>query len=249
MQTGKKIAVTGATGRLGRPLVELLEAGGHDVVPISRSNGVDVVTGDGLADALAGVEVIIDAATGPSPDEDEASRFFLASAHNLQTEGARAGVRRIVLVSIIGIDKFTAGYNVAKQKQERAHVDGPIPVTILRAAQFHEFVGELMAWGTQDDVAYLWRMRTQLVAARSVAEALVELAVAPDGANGAISEIGGPREEQLVDAAALLAARRGGTVRVEGVEPPDPQYLTGATLPGPGATLAGPTFEDWLTAA
>ena len=249
MQTGKKIAVTGATGRLGRPLVELLEDAGHDVVPISRSNGVDVVTGDGLADALAGVEVIIDAATGPSPDEDEASRFFLASAHNLQTEGARAGVQRIVLVSIIGIDKFTAGYNVAKQKQERAHVDGPIPVTILRAAQFHEFVGELMAWGTQGDVAYLWRMRTQLVAARSVAEALVELAVAPDGADGAISEIGGPREEQLVDAAAKLAARRGGPERVEGIEPPDPQYLTGATLPGPGATLAGPTFEEWLAAA
>jgi uncharacterized protein YbjT (DUF2867 family) len=249
MQTGKKIAVTGATGRLGRPLVELLEAAGHDVVPISRSNGVDVITGDGLADALAGVEVIIDAATGPSPDEDEASRFFLTSARNLQTEGERAGVQRIVLVSIIGIDKFTAGYNVAKQRQEQAHVDGPIPVTILRAAQFHEFVGELMAWGTQGDVAYLWRMRTQLVAARSVAEALTELAAAPNGANGAISEIGGPREEQLVDAAALLAARRGGPARVEGVEPPDPQYLTGATLPGPGATLAGPTFEEWVATA
>jgi uncharacterized protein YbjT (DUF2867 family) len=249
MQAGKKIAVTGATGRLGRPLVELLEARGHEVVPISRSHGVDVVTGTGLADALAGVEVIIDAATGPSPDEDEASRFFLASARNLQTEGVRAGVQRIVLVSIIGIDKFTAGYNVAKQKQEQAHVDGPIPVTILRAAQFHEFVQELMAWGTQGDVAYLWQMRTQLVAARSVAEALAELAVSPGGANGAISEIGGPREEQLVDAAALLAARRGGPARVEGVEPPDPQYLTGATLPGPGATLAGPTFEEWVAAA
>jgi uncharacterized protein YbjT (DUF2867 family) len=158
-------------------------------------------------------------------------------------------VQRIVLVSIIGIDKFDAGYNVAKQAQERAHVDGPIPVTILRAAQFHEFVGELLNWGTQGDVGYVWQMRTQLVAARSVAEALVALAVAPDGADGAISEIGGPREEQLVDAAARLAARRGGPARVEGIEPPDPQYLTGATLPGPGAELAGPTFEEWLAAA
>jgi uncharacterized protein YbjT (DUF2867 family) len=249
MQTRKKIAVTGATGRVGRPLVEVLEAAGHEVVAISRSNGVDVVTGEGLAGALAGVEVVVDAATGPSPDQEEATAFFRTSARNIQAEAERAGVQRIVLVSIIGIDKFDHGYNVAKLAQEQAHVDGPVPVTILRAAQFHEFVGELMTWGTQGDVAYLWRMRTQLVAARSVAEALAALAVAPGGANGAISEIGGPREEQLVDAAALLAARRGGPARVEGVEPPDPQYLTGATLPGPGATLAGPTFEEWLATA
>jgi uncharacterized protein YbjT (DUF2867 family) len=249
MQTGKKIAVTGATGRLGRPLVELLEAGGHEVVPISRTHGVDVITGEGLADALSGVDVIIDAATGPSPDEAEATAFFATAARNIQSEAARAGVERIVLVSIIGIDKFSAGYNVAKLAQERAHVDGPVPVTILRAAQFHEFVGELMKWGTQGDVAYLWRMRTQLVAARTVAEALVALAVAPGGENGAITEIAGPREEQLVDAATRLAARRGGPARVEGVEPPDPQYLAGAALPNPGATLAGPTFDEWLTAA
>jgi uncharacterized protein YbjT (DUF2867 family) len=92
-------------------------------------------------------------------------------------------------------------------------------------------------------------MRTQLVAARSVAEALAELAVWPDGANGAISEIAGPREEQLVDAAALLAARRGGAVHVEPAPAPDPLYEAGAALPGPGATLAGPTFEAWLRAA
>ena len=92
MQPTKKIAVTGATGRLGRPLVELLEADGHDVVPISRSHGVDVITGEGLADALAGVEVIVDAATGPSPDKDAASEFFVTAARNLQTEGVRAGV-------------------------------------------------------------------------------------------------------------------------------------------------------------
>lgn len=249
MQATKKIAVTGATGRVGRPLVELLEADGHDVVSISRSHGVDVITGAGLADALAGVEVIVDTATGPSPDQDEATEFFLTSARNLQTEGARAGVQRIVLVSIVGIDRFDGGYNAAKLAQERAHVDGPIPVTILRATQFHEFVEQLMAWGTQGDVAHVWRMRTQLVAARTVAEALAELAVAPDAANGTISEIAGPREEQLVDAATLLAAHRGGAVRVEGVPAPDPLYETGAALPDGGAKLAGPTFEEWLRAA
>ena len=138
-----------------------------------------------------------------------------------------------MLVSIIGIDAFDSGYNAAKVMQEQAHLDGPIPVTILRAAQFHEFVEQLMEWGTQGDVAYVWRMRTQLVAARSVAEALAELAASPDGDNGAMSEIAGPREEQLVDAATLLAARRGGAVGVEAVPAPDPLYEAGAALPGP----------------
>src|SRR5919199_2738941 len=107
----QKIAVTGATGRVGAPLVEILEQRGHDVVPIARSKGVDVVTGEGLDEALAGVETIIDAATGPSPDEQEATAFFTTSARNLQRAGAAAGAKRIVVVSIIGIDRFQGGYN------------------------------------------------------------------------------------------------------------------------------------------
>src|SRR5215475_3749206 len=97
----QRIAVAGATGRVGRHVVDVLEEEGHEVVPISRSSGVDVVTGEGLVEALAGVEVIVDAATGPSPDAAEASAFFTASARNLQTAGTRAGVSRIVLLSIV----------------------------------------------------------------------------------------------------------------------------------------------------
>ena len=117
-----KIAVTGATGRLGRPLVEILEGQGHEVVPIARSKGVDVITGEGLAEALDGVYSIVDAATGPSPDEQEATEFFTTSARNLHAAGAEAGVKRNVLVSIIGIDKFSTGYNVAK--------DADVPVVL-----------------------------------------------------------------------------------------------------------------------
>src|SRR5436190_699072 len=113
-----KIAVTGATGRVGSHLVEILEQRGHDVVPIARSEGVDVVSGEGLDAALAGAETIIDTATGPSPDQEEATAFFTASARNLQRAGAQAGARRIVAVSIIGIDKFQGGYNAAKVAQE-----------------------------------------------------------------------------------------------------------------------------------
>src|ERR687886_934043 len=139
-----KIAVTGATGRLGSHLVEILSQRGHDVVAIARSTGVDVVSGEGLDEALAGVETIIDAATGPSPDEEEATAFFTASARNLQRAGAAAGAKRIVVVSIIGIDKFRGGYNAAKLAQEQTLLEGPLPVRIVRAAQFHEFVEPLV---------------------------------------------------------------------------------------------------------
>jgi uncharacterized protein YbjT (DUF2867 family) len=246
-----KIAVTGATGRLGRPLVELLEGQGHEVVPIARSKGVDVITGEGLAEALDGVDSIVDAATGPSPDEQEATEFFTTSARNLHAAGTEAGVKRIVLVSIIGIDKFSTGYNVAKLAQERAALDGPIPTRIVRAAQFHEFVGQLLDWGRQGDVAYVPTMNTQVVAARSVAEVLAELATLPDSApaTGPTLEIAGPRAERLVELARMLVAHRGESLRVEESTEffsESELYDSDAPLPGPGAKLAGPTFEEWL---
>jgi uncharacterized protein YbjT (DUF2867 family) len=246
-----KIAVTGATGRVGRQVVEILESQGHEVVAISRSSGVDVVTGEGLAKALAGVEVVIDTATGSSPDKDEATKFFTAAARNLQEAGERAGVRRMVVVSIIGCDRFSGGYQAAKVAHERALLSGPIPVRVLRAAQFHEFVEQLVDWGRQGDVSYLPEMRTQLVAARTVAQALAALATSPESeSSGEILEIAGPRAESLVEMASLLAARRGDPGRVAGVSDlsdPDAELLAnGALLPGPDATLAGPTFEEWL---
>ncbi len=243
-----RIAVAGATGRAGRHVVEILEGRGHDVVPIARSTGVDVITGDGLADALAGAEVIVDLSTGPSPDEAAATEFFTTAARNLLARGRDAGVQRVVVVSIVGVDRFTSGYNAAKLAQERAYEDGPIPARILRAAQFHEFVGQLVDWGRQGDVAHVPTMRTQLVAARTVAEALADLAVDPDAVPGPVLEIAGPREESMVEAARLLMAKRGDPVRIEGVIW-DPLYEEGAALPGPDATFAGPTFEEWLVAS
>jgi uncharacterized protein YbjT (DUF2867 family) len=256
MEARKRIAVAGATGRAGRHVVDLLQARGHDVVAMARSTGVDVVTGNGLADALTGVDVVVDAATGNSPDEQEATAFFTASARNLQEAGEAAGVERIVLVSIIGIDSFSGGsfggYYVAKQAQERIMRSGPIPVRILRAAQYHEFVAQILDWGRQGDVSYVPRMRTQLVAARTVGQALASLATGPDwgSSSGEILEIAGPRAEALVEMASLLAARRGYPARVEEVsDPSDPDaelYANGTLLPGPNVVLAGPTFAEWL---
>ncbi|MDQ4026399.1 MAG: NAD(P)H-binding protein [Actinomycetota bacterium] len=255
MQERRKIAVAGATGRVGRHTVEVLEEAGHDVVPMSRSTGVDVVTGEGLSQALVGVDCIVDAASWPSNEQKPATEFFIAAARNLQEAGERAGVQRIVVVSIIGADRFTTGYIASKVPHEEAMQSGPIPVSILRAAQFHEFVPPFLEWGRQGDVIYVPQMRTQLVAARTVAEALADLATgstpAPEVTAAAIPEIAGPREESLVEVAKLLATRRGDSARIEAVsDPDDPEqalYASGALLPGPDAVLAGPTFEQWLS--
>jgi hypothetical protein len=163
---------------------------------------MDIITRDGLAEALAGAEAIVDAATGPSPEQDAATEFFTTASRNLHEAGQRAGVQRIVVVSIIGSDRFTAGYGVAKVAHEQAALAGPLAARVLRAAQVHEFVAQLMEWGTRGDVIQVPRTRTQLVAARTVAQTLAEIEV----------------------------------------------YESGALLPGPGAILAGPTFEEWLDA-
>lgn len=251
----RTIAVAGATGRLGRHLVDVLGEQGHEVVPMSRATGVDLITGEGLAEALTGVDTIVDVATGPSPEEQAATEFFTTAARHLHEAGAQAGVEQVVAVSIIGIDGFTAGYSAAKLAHERAHLEGPLPARILRAAQFHEFVGLLVDWGTQGDAAYVQDMPTQLVAARTVAEALAALATAPGGpsqspAGEPFPEVAGPRPEHMAEAARLLVAHRGDGLEVIGVanedDPDHDLYEQGALLPGPHATLAGPTFEEWL---
>lgn len=241
--TKQKIAVVGATGRAGRHVVAALEAAGHDPVRISRANGVDVITGKGLADALQGVEVIVDVATGPSPEENAATEFFTTAAQNLQREGAKAGVKRIVVASIVGVDRFTGGYGAAKLVHEQASLAGPVPASIVRITQFHELVEQMMEWGRREgDVIQIPRMRTQPVAAKAVGDVLAAVATG----EREVLELGGPRVESMVALAELVAAKRGNGLRVEGVED-EAAYEDGGMLPGPGAVLAGPTFEEWLT--
>ncbi|MGH3393787.1 MAG: SDR family oxidoreductase [Streptosporangiaceae bacterium] len=254
-----KIAVAGATGRLGRHVVDVLSEAGHEVAPIARSVGVDVITGDGLAEALQDALVIIDVTASPSSEQGPATEFFTTAARSLQQAGERAGVARYVVVSIIGIQATTGGYGSAKLAHEQAVLAGPVPARILRVAQFHELVGLLMDMGRQDDVIYLPEMRTRIIAARTVAEALAAMAasspaefagaVAAESAGAPIPELAGPREENLASLARLVAAQRGDQVRIEEVRAADPDSQAaadGSLLPGPHAKLAGPTFEEWL---
>ncbi|WP_049566908.1 SDR family oxidoreductase [Nonomuraea sp. SBT364] len=244
-----KLAVAGATGRLGRHVVDVLTERGHQVVPMSRATGVDIVTGAGLAEALAGADVIIDVASWHASEQEAATDFFRTSARNLHEYGRRAGVARIAVASIIGVGNATAGFLAAKKTHEELLLSGPLPVRILRAAQFHEFVGQLLDW-QQGDVAYIPALPSQLVACRTVAGELADLALDPGepAAGAPIPEIAGPRKETLAEAAALLGARRGvKVVGVDGSGMPDAEIAAeGGFLPGPHAKLAGPTFREWL---
>jgi uncharacterized protein YbjT (DUF2867 family) len=244
-----KFAVAGATGRLGRHVVDVLTERGYQIVPMSRATGVDIISGEGLAEALTGVDVIIDVALWRGSDQEAATEFFRASARNLHEAGQKAGVAQIVVVSIIGMDKATGGFIASQQVHEEANLSGPLPVRILRAAQFHELVGQLLDW-QQGDIAYIPALPTQLVAARTVAEALVDLATDPDAPEPGtpVPEIAGPRKQTMAEAAQLLGARRGiKVVGVDNPEMPDAEAAaSGAFLPSPHAKLAGPTFQEWL---
>jgi uncharacterized protein YbjT (DUF2867 family) len=230
-------------------VLDVVAERGYEPVAMSRTSGVDVITREGLAEALTGVDVIIDAAASPSPDAEEARRFYTTAASNLQEEGERAGVKRIVVVSIIGCDRFEAGYNTATFDHEQATLAGSVPARVLRAAQFHELVEPMMGWATQDGVTYVPEMRSQPVAARNVAEALVDEATAPELSEGPIPEVAGPRVESFVELARMTAAKRGNGLRVELTHYPDPDrklYESDGLLPSPHAKLVGPTYEEWL---
>ncbi|XVQ14149.1 SDR family oxidoreductase [Spirillospora sp. CA-255316] len=218
-----KVAVAGATGRLGRHVVDVLTEREYQVVPMSRATGVDIITGEGLAEALTGVDVIIDVASWHASDQQAATEFFRTATRNLHEAGRKAGVGQIVIASIIGVDKATAGFVAAQRVHEEANLSGPLPARILRAAQFHEFLGQFLDW-QQGDVAYIPTWPSRPVAARTVAEDLVDLATDPDApaqpAPGTpVPEIAGPRKETLAGAARLLGARRG--IKVVGVDNPD----------------------------
>ncbi len=201
-----RVAVAGGTGVVGRYVVESLEKAGHETVVLARSHGVNVATGDGLIDALAGVTSVIDCSNVATRKASASELFFGAVTRNLLTSGKAAGVRHFVALSIVGIDRVDFGYYRGKRVQEELLLADGRPSSVLRATQFHEFAGQLLDRARGPLVAAP-RMRMQPIAAREVGEALAELAV--DEPVGMAADLAGPREESLVDLMRQLVKARG----------------------------------------
>ncbi|MFI0940611.1 SDR family oxidoreductase [Streptomyces sp. NPDC021020] len=238
-----KIAVAGGTGQAGRYAVEALRARGHEVVVMSRGEGVDLVTGAGLEAALAGAEAVVDASNVLSARRKTVVAFFDTAGRNLADAAARAGVRHLLTLSIVGVDRVKNPYYTGKLRQEEIVRRGAVPWTVLRATQFHEFAGQTLDQ-LPGPVAIVPKAPVQPVAARDVGEALADLVVQEP--RGMAPELAGPQAESLVDMVRRLMAAGGARKR-----PVLPVHLPGGmssggllpTGPGPRGTQ---TFAAWL---
>ena len=245
-----RVAVVGATGRIGSYAVAALEQAGHEAVRISRSTGVDVHSGAGLAEALTGVDAVIDASNTPSAQDEAAIvDFFGTATRNLLAAEERAGVRHHVVLSIVGINRGQQPPHYAgKREQERLVTTGPIPWSIVAATQFHDYAA-MVAGGTErDGVAPIAPLLVQPIAMSDVGEILAEVATG-DPLNAAL-DIAGPDTEDLVDMARRTLAVRGQVIKLvptwRGLYGTD---MSGEVLlPGPDVRIAPTTFDDWLAA-
>ena len=248
-----KIAVAGATGQVGLPLVDAARATGHEVVPIARSIGIDLTRPSAeLASRLEGVDAVVDVTQTREREVEPASAFFTTVARNLGEAARAAGARRTVVLSIIGVDRVAAGppdpagrdaHYRAKYAHEQAtleHAPGP---RIVRAAQFHDLARVLLEAARQGDVSAVADMPVQPVDVPEVVRVL--LAVAAGDLDDPVVEVAGPRVERFSDLAAAFAARDHEGLRVEPVKVGG-ALADGVLLPGPGAVIAGPAFDDWF---
>jgi uncharacterized protein YbjT (DUF2867 family) len=244
-----RIAVAGATGHIGALTVEALERDGHEAVGISRSLGVDLLTGEGLDDALADVEAVVDATNAPPGDREGTVSYFGTTTGNLLAAEERAGVGHHVLLSIVGIHGIEGNAHYAgKREQERLVADGPVPWTIVPATQFHDFAAMVAGWAEQDGVAPIAPLLVQPIAPADIAAVLAELAAGVP--QGRYVDVAGPETQDLVDMARRTLAVRGREVQLvptwSGVF--GTSMAGEALLPGPGARIAPTTFDAWLAA-
>jgi len=242
-----KIAVAGGTGVVGRHVVRELETGGHEPVVLSRSRGIDLTRTDGLDEALAGVEAVIDVSNTTALSGRAAVTFFDATTGNLLAAEERAAVGHHVALSIVGVDRVPLGYYQGKLRQEELCLAGPVPATVLRATQFHEFPAQLIARSRNSPVLAIPRMWSQTVAAREVAAALV--AAALDQAAGRLPDLAGPRVERMEDLVRQLLKARGRRGLVVPVRLPGRAgraMAEGLLLPTEDGSRGTLTFDQWL---
>jgi uncharacterized protein YbjT (DUF2867 family) len=217
-----KITVIGASGLIGTKVVGLLTAEGHEVVAASRSSGVDVLTGDGLAAALAAANTLVDVTNSPSFDDDPVMEFFTTSTTNLVAAAKAAGVGHYVALSIVGVDGLPdSGYMRAKVVQEKIVTESGLPYTILRATQFAEFTDGITDSMIVGDEVRVPDALIQPIPADDVA-AGVARAAAAEPLNDNVN-IGGPEKISFEQMARDVLARRGDDKTV--VVDPDAHYF------------------------
>lgn len=244
-----KIVVIGGTGLIGSALVEKLRAEDHEALAASPDTGVDTFTGDGLAGALEGAQVVVDVANAPNWDDAAVMEFFQTATRNVLAAEKAAGVGHHVALSVVGADRLPgSGYLRAKVAQEDAIRAGGIPYTILRATQFFEFIGRIAESGMNGGTIHLAPVLIQPEAADDVAAALADIAVsAPVNAT---VELAGPERFRLDELARrVLRANDDDRVVTADVHA---RYF-GAELdehslvPGDSPRIAPTYFEDWLS--
>jgi uncharacterized protein YbjT (DUF2867 family) len=245
-----RVAVVGATGRIGRLTVGALERCGHETVAISRSLGVDVHTGHALMDALTGVDAVIDASSSDATDRDEVVDFFSRSTSNLLEAERQLGVGHHVLLSIVGLERYSGPAHCdGKRAQEELVARGWVPWSIVPATMFHDFAEMMTTWTEQDGSATIAPLLIQPVAPADVADVLAEVATGQP--QGRCPDLAGPEPQDLVDLARRTRAARGNSIRLL------PTWSSGLAgldmsgdvlLPGPDARIAPTTFDDWLAA-
>ncbi|WP_166903769.1 SDR family oxidoreductase [Mycobacterium sp. DL440] len=247
-----RIAVAGATGNIGARVVAALQGAGHEVVAISRSNGVDLSTGDGLDAALAGVRAVVDVISTPPLDREGTVDYLGSATGNLLAAEARAGVTHHVLLSIVGIHGIDGNPHYAgKREQEKLIEAGPVPWTIVPATQFHDFAEMVVSWTEQEGPdgvsAPIAPLLVQPIDPDDVAAVLAEVVVGdPQGRH---VDVAGPQTQDLVDMARRTLALRGREVTLVPTWASvfDVQMAGNALLPGEGARIAPTTFEQWLS--
>ena len=243
-----KIVVIGGSGLIGRRLVEILQAEGHRALAASPRSGVDTLTGEGLAEALADADTVVDVTNSPSFADDDVLRFFETSTRNQLAAERSGSVRHHVALSVVGCDRLPeSGYLRAKLAQEALIDDGAVPFSILRATQFFEFIGPIADAGFDGTSVHVPPVLMQPVAAGDVSQALADVVLGTplDG----MVELGGPERLRLDDLAReVLRARHDGRPVVAD---PEARYFgtpldDGSLVAGDDARLGPTRFADWL---
>ncbi|WP_421733538.1 SDR family oxidoreductase [Cellulomonas sp.] len=242
-----RVVVIGGTGLIGSKLVALLSAQGHQAVAASPGTGVNTLTGEGLAEALVGAEVVVDVSNSPSFEAAAVLEFFETSTRNLLAAEAVAGVRHHVALSVVGTERLPeSGYFRAKIAQEKLIASSAVPYSLVHATQFFEFVGGIVDSATDGSTVRLAHVLIQPMAADDVAAALLDVAVgAPT--NGRV-EIAGPERFRLDDLGRRFLAGRDDPRDVV-TDPAAPYFgarLQEDTLvPLGDAALGSTRLEEW----